>query len=145
MGLHRGAGGFFHRLGIALLLGPPFGNAPAVRQIAMQRIMGRGLVGHDVGARPACLHALHQFRENVCGIAQKANGLGFACFGPFRNQGQSLIERLGLGIEVSGAQAEIDAGFIALDSKAAGARHDSRQRLRTAHATKAAGENPFAL
>jgi hypothetical protein len=50
MGLHRGAGGRFDRLRIAFLLGAPFGHTPALRQVAVERIMRRGLVGHDVGA-----------------------------------------------------------------------------------------------
>lgn len=50
-----------------------------------------------------------------------------------------------LRINITGAQAEIDAGFIAFDGEAAGARHDSGQRLRAAHAAKTAGQDPFAL
>ncbi len=52
---------------------------------------------------------------------------------------------MGLFIDITGAQAEISAGFVAFDRKAASACHDSCQRLCAAHAAQAAGQNPFAL
>ncbi len=132
MGLHRGAGGGFHRLRVALLLRPPFGDRPADRQIAMDGVMGRGLVGDDVGTHTAA----HELREDVGGICRESDGFRFARLGPLVDQGKRLVQRMRLGIDVTGAQAEIDAGLIAFDGKAAGAGHDGRQRLSATHATE---------
>jgi hypothetical protein len=82
MGLHRGAGGFFDGLRIAFLLLAPFGDGPALRQVAMQRVMGGGLVGDDVGARAARFHPRGKLDEDIGRVAQQAHGFGLARLGP---------------------------------------------------------------
>ncbi len=67
--------------------------------------MGRGLVGDHIGADAAADH----FRQDVGGIAEQANGLGFAGLGPAVDHRQRFVERFGLCIDIAGAQAEIDA------------------------------------
>jgi hypothetical protein len=60
------------RLGVGFLLAPPFGDGPAqLRQIAVHRVMGAGLVGHDVGADAAPASGA-QFGEDIGGIADQA-------------------------------------------------------------------------
>jgi hypothetical protein len=98
-----------------------------------------------MSGRTTGLHPRGQFDEDVGGIAEQADGLGLAGLGPAIDHGQRLVERMGLLVDIAGAQAEIDAGLVAFDREAAGAGHDGRQRLGAAHAAKAAGQDPLAL
>jgi hypothetical protein len=107
----------------------------------MDGIVRRGLVGNDIGTNAAT----DEFREDFRRIADQADGFRLARLGPLVDQRQRLIERMRLRIDITGAQAEIDAGFIAFDGKAAGAGHDGGERLCATHAAETAGENPLAL
>ena len=144
MGAHGGAGGFLHLLGGGFLFRAPFGGGPACGAVAMQGIVGRGLVGDDVGAGAACLHALDQFGEDLGGIAEEAHGFRLAFRGPVGDEGEGFVQRFRLGVEIAGADAEIDAGFVHLYREAAGACHDGGEGLRAAHPAKAAGQDPAA-
>ena len=141
MHLHAGAGGFLDGLGIALALVAPLGHRPALRQIAVHGVMRAGLIGDDIGMHAAA----DQLGEDIGGIAQKGDRLGLARLGPALDHLQRLVQRLGLFIDIAGAQAEIDAVGVAFDREAAGAGHHGRQRLRAAHAAEAAGQNPASL
>ena len=107
--------------------------------------MGRGLVGHDVGAGSAHLHAADEFREDLGGVADQGHGLGLAPGGPVRDHGQRLVQRMGLGVAIAGADAEVGAGLVAFDGKAAGPGHHGGQRLRAAHPAQARRQDPLAL
>ena len=69
MDLHRGHGGGFDRLGIGDALRLPFRQRPAGRQIAVDRIMRRGLVGERIGPDAAG----DEFREEFRRIAEQAD------------------------------------------------------------------------
>ena len=96
--LHRGAGRLLHCGGIAFLLVAPFGDRPALRQVAVDRVMGRGLVGDDVGMYAAP----DQFGENIGGVGDQADGLGFAGLRPVRDHLERLVERTGFLVQISG-------------------------------------------
>ena len=145
MGAHAGAGGFLHRLGVGFLFRAPVGDGPALRQIAMQRIMGAGLVGHDIGAGAALFHAGQQFGEDIGGIAQKAHRFRLALRRPIGNQRQRLVQCPGLGVHIAGADAEIDPRLVAFHGQTAGPGHHGGQRLRPAHAAQAPRQNPAPL
>jgi hypothetical protein len=103
--------------------------------------MRRGLVGEDVGADAA----LEYFRHDRGGVAEQADRFGLASLGPAIDHFHRLIERLGLLVEIAGAQAEIDRIRIAFDGKTRSTSHDSGQRLGAAHAAETAGQDPLAL
>ncbi len=65
---HRGLGRSGHALGIARAPRLPLRDAPARGQIAVDGIMGRGLVGHEIGMRAAA----HQLRIDLGGVAEEA-------------------------------------------------------------------------
>ena len=140
MDAHRRARGLLHRLRIALALLAPLRHRPADRQIAVDRIVRRGLVGDDVRATPRRTSS----GQHLGGVAEQADGLRLAGPGPALDHGERLVEGLGLLVDVAGAQAEIDRVRIALDGEAAGAGHDRGERLRAAHAAEAAGQHPLA-
>ncbi len=66
---HRCARRLVDRLGVALAPLLPLREGPAARQIAVDRIMRGGLVGHDVGPHAAA----HQFGKDVGGVAEQAD------------------------------------------------------------------------
>ena len=67
---HRRARGLVDRLGVALATLLPLRERPAARQIAVDRIMRRGLVGHGVGPHAAA----QQFGKDVGGVAEQPDG-----------------------------------------------------------------------
>ncbi|OQV66734.1 hypothetical protein AK51_02415 [Serratia nematodiphila DZ0503SBS1] len=76
---HRLLGGGDHLgwlgLGALAILFP----APALRQVAVQRIVGAGLVGDHVRAHAAA----HQLRQDFRRVAAQGDGDGFAFGGVF--------------------------------------------------------------
>ena len=139
--LHAGAGRPFHRLGVGFALLAPFGEGPALGQIAVDGIVRRGLVGDDVGADAAP----NELGEDVGGVAEEADGFRLAGPGPARDHRERLVEGVGAFVEVSGADAEVDGVGVAFDREAGGAGQDRGERLRAAHAAEAGGQDPAAL
>jgi hypothetical protein len=70
------------------------------RQVAVDRVMRRGLVGDDVRVHAA----LYQLRKHVCRVAEQADRLRLARLGPAVDHLQRLVERGRLLVEVAGAQ-----------------------------------------
>ena len=114
---HRGAGGTSHRGGIAFPAGCPVGDSPAPRQIAVDGIMGGGLVGDDV--RPDA--SPHQFRKDLRGIAEQAYRYWLLFAAGLLDDRQRLLQRGRLAVEVAGAQPHLDARGLAFDDQAADA------------------------
>ena len=127
------------RLRIALALRLPFGQRPALRQIAVERIMRRGLVGHHVRLDSAP----DELGQDFGCIAQKPDRLRLARLRPARDHVERLVEARRLLVDVTGALAKIDPRLVALDGKAARPRHHRRQRLRTAHAAEPCRKYPL--
>ena len=98
-------------IGLAARL--PIGGGPALRQIAVDGIVRRGLVGHRVGP-----HATpHQFRENVGGIAEQADRDRFTVAARLRHDRQRFVEVSGLPVEIARAQPHLDARWLAFDGE----------------------------
>ena len=117
--------------GFLLILFP----APAFRQIAMQRVVGAGLVGDHIRAHAA----LHQLRYDLRGVAAQRDRDGPPFGGVFFDARQGVIQRGGLLIHVAGTQTEIDAALLTFDIQRAGAGQRRGQRLRAAHAAQTGG------
>ena len=138
---HRGSRGLLHRFRVALALRPPLGQRPALRQVAVDRVVRRGLVGQDVGLDAAAM----KLRHDLGRVAQQADRFRLAGLRPAPDHGESLVEARRLLVEIAGAQAEIDAGLVAFDGEARGAGHHRSQRLRPAHAAEPRRQDPFSL
>ncbi len=95
----------------------------------MQRIVGAGLVGDQVWAYAA----RHQFRHDIGGVATQGNRDRFALLGVFIDTCEGVIQRVGLLIDVTGAQTEIDAALLALNIQGAGTCQGRCQRLCAPH------------
>src|SRR6266516_6148939 len=107
------------------------------RDIAAQRIVGRRLVGDDVGLQAAA----QEFRVDLRGIADHADRrrrLRLAgLFRPF----DRLVEAGGRLVEVAGLEPALDPGRVDLDAERDTFVHRHGQRLRAAHAAEPAGED----
>ena len=103
-----------------LVLGP----APADRQVAIEGIVGAGLVGDHVRAHATA----HQLRQDFGGVTQQGDGDGLAFAGVLGNARQGVVEVSGLFVDVTAAQAEVDAGLLALDVQRAGTGQGRGQR-----------------
>ena len=102
--------------------------------------MGAGLVGDHVRAHAAP----HQLGQYLGGIAAQRHRHGATRLGITRDAGQRVVHVGGLFVDITGAQAEVDAGLLAFDRQRAGAGQRRRQRLRAAHAAQARGQHPAA-
>jgi hypothetical protein len=116
------------------------GQRVALRDVAVQRIVGRGLIGDQIGQ----LAAAHQLGVDVGGVGDDRDRLGLALGGVGPGPAQAVVERVGDLVEVAGLEAALDAGGIDLDRQAHAAGHHHRQRLRAAHAAEPGGQDQLA-
>ena len=114
---------------------------PAFWQVAVQRVMGAGLVGDQIRAHAAG----NEFRKNVRRVAAQGNRHRFAFGRVFFDARQRVIEILGLFVDVTGTQTEINAALLALNVQRARAGQRGGQRLRAAHPAKTGGQYPAAF
>ena len=134
---------FDHRLRIALAHVGGVRERPAGRQIAVQRIVRGGLVGHHVAA------ALPRFRiSGKISAALPSRPMEIAlpsCFARSSSR-ERLVERRRLACRDSASPAAARcARGSHFDREHRGAGHGRGQRLRAAHAAEAAGQDPAAL
>ena len=138
MDRHRGARLALDPLGVALAQLDPLLDAPADRQIAVDRIVRRGLVGQRVRPDPAP----HHLRQDLRRIAEQADRdrlVGGA------DHLQRLVDAGRALVEIARLQPLRDPALLAFDRDAMRPGHHRRERLRAAHAAEARGQDPFAL
>ncbi len=126
---------------IALAALEPLLHRPATRQIAVDRIVRAGLVGHGIRTHAAA----HQLGQHVRRVAEQRDRFRFAGRGVLRDARQRVVQIGRLLVDVARLQAEVDAALLAFDIQRARARERRGQRLRAAHAAQAGSENPLAL
>ena len=103
------------RLRVALAPRLPFAERPALRQVAVDRVVRRGLVGHAVGPHAAA----HQFREHVGGVAEQADRDRRASRRRPARSSPAPRRGVGLPVEIAGPQPHLDAARLAFDRQAA--------------------------
>jgi hypothetical protein len=130
----RGAGGVADAPLVPLLHGP------ALRQVAVDRVVRGGLIGERVGRMPRS--------SRVCStstmLPSSATEIGLDSSWPLEH-GERLVQRLGLRVDVAGLQALGDAALAAFDRQHAETRHGGGQRLRAAHAAETGRQYPLAV
>ena len=147
-GLHLHGAGFTSGLGEGRVLGGVFArlqpalHGPAGRQVAIDQVVGGGLVGDDIGADGAAAGATHQFRHHLGGIGAQTNRDRFTAFGMKGDQGQRFVQRCGLFVQVACAQSKVNRALLALDVQRAGACKSGGQWLRATHAAQSCGQHP---
>ena len=131
-------GGGRHGVGIALAPVAPLLDGPARREIAVRRVVGRGLVGERVGADAAA----KELGEDLGGVPEQADRQGRPGGDRTLDERERLVEVAGLGVEISGVETPGDPVRLALDPQQRGARHLRRERLGAAHAAESGGQDP---
>ncbi len=115
---------------------------PAGRQVAVDEVVRRGLVGDQVGPEAARLRPLQQLGQQLGGVAEQADRDGALGLRVARDARERVVEVARLLVEVLRAQAKVDARLLALDVERRRAGEGRRERLRAAHAAEAGGEDP---
>ena len=129
--------------GVSLCITPAF-DGPPCRQVAVDQIVRRGLVGDEVGSRRACTHAPHEFGQHFGRIAEQPDRHGLALCAVLPYERQRVVEVARLLVDVACAQAEVEARLLAFDRQRDRAGERRRKRLRTAHATQPRRQYPAA-
>lgn len=101
-----------------------------------QRVVGRGLVGHDVDRRAVG----EQARQQVGGVAEQADGQRAP--GVTRRSGEleGVLQTLGAHIQVAMLDAPFYGTRVAVDADGDAAVHGDGERLGSAHAAQAGGQ-----
>ena len=111
---------------------------PARREVAVERIVGGGLVGDHVGPDPAP----HQLRVHLGRIPEQPHRYGTPVAAGRIDARQGLVEVVAALIQVARLQSPPDPPRVALDREQRRARHGGGEGLRAAHAPEPRGEDP---
>ena len=131
-GLRRRPGNALGVVGDALF---PLFQGPALGQVAVDRVVGAGLVGDDIRTDAAA----HQFGHDIGGVAEQADGHCVTRRAGFLDGRQSVVEIIDAAVEIAALQAPVDAARPALDGQHGRPGHRRRQGLGTAHAAETGG------
>ena len=104
----------------------------AVGDIAVELVVGRGLVGQDVGREAPA----HELRQDVGRVAEQGDRKRGALLHGLAGQAQRLVETVGHRIDVAGLEPPLDAVRIDLDDDGHAVVHGHGQRLGPAHASE---------
>ena len=137
---HRSARGLVNRFGVALAPLLPLRQRPTLRQISVDGIMRRGLIGDGVGPDATT----KQFGKHICGVAEQPHGNRLALRLRVFEHRQRLFDRRRLRVQISGAKPHFDTAWLTLDGQTGEARHGRCERLRAAHSAQTRGEDPAA-
>ncbi len=102
----------------------------AGRDVAVEGIVSRGLIGDDVDIGVAA----GQLREDLTRVAEQADGEGPPRLGGIPEPGEGVVEVGGALVEIAGVDPALDAAELDLDAERGAAAHRHRQRLGSAHA-----------
>ena len=111
----------------------------AVGDVAVQFVVGGGLVGDDVGDDAF----FDEGGEDVGAVSEESDGQGAFIFLGCKGQGDGFVEVGFHDVEVLSFEAPPDAVFVNFDTDTDAVVHGDGHRLRSAHAAEAAGEGDF--
>ena len=115
------------------------GQSPALRQVAIERVVGGGLVGDHIRGDTTG----HQLTEDISGVTQQTYRHRFTGGLGGLNHGQGVVQAGGFFVNVAGTQTKIDTAFIAFHGQHGKTRHGGCQRLGTTHTAEAASQYPL--
>ena len=131
----RGQRRVLRRIG---LRGAPALDRPAGRQIAVDEVVRRRLIGDHVGPHSAP----DELRQDLRRVAEEADGHRAPGRARVADDRERVVEILRLAIEITGCEPHLDPALLAFDREHRRPRHRGRQRLRAAHAAQTGGEYP---
>ncbi len=118
----------------------PLLDGPALRQVAVDRIVRRGLVGDGIRTHAPPQHLRQHFRR----IAEQSDRDRFSVSPGAREDLERFVQCLRAGVEIARVETLLDAVGPAFDREHRRARHRGRERLRAAHAAEPCREDPLA-
>ena len=90
----------------------PLLHAPADRQVAVDRVVRRGLIGYQARLDAA----FYQLGQNFTAVAEQADRHGLAFGAGVVDHLQGFVERARALVEILRTQTEINTRFIAFDA-----------------------------
>ena len=138
---HRGGRAADVFLGVALPQIRSFTQREPLRHVAVERIVGAGLVGNHVHLHAAA----DNLRQHVGAVADKAHRKRPALAARGLAQRQRFVQRFGHGVAIARVKPALDAGAVDLDAQHHAVIQRDRKRLRAAHSAHAAGDHQLAL
>ncbi len=135
---HGGARGRLDRARILRAQTVPLRDRPTLRQVAVDRVVRRGLVGDRVRPDPATQELGHDLR----GVAEQPDRQRLAVARRPLDERERLVEPGRADIEIARIEPLLDALRPALDREHRGARHGCGERLRAAHPAEARRQDP---
>ena len=124
-------------LGILLTQAACLGERQPGGDVAVERVMRRGLVGDGGGLEPA----LPQARQHLGGVADERNAERAARLRRLTREPDRVFGVVRDDVAIAEFLAPLRAPRVDLDHDADAAGHLHGQRLRTAHAAEAGGQN----
>ena len=112
----------------------------AAGDVTVERVVGAGLVGEQVGDDAA----LGQRGDQVGAVAHQTDRDRFLFPQLFFQDAQRLVEVVDHDVAVAAFDAALDAGGIDFDAEEAGAVHSGGQRLGAAHSAQTTGGDQLA-
>ena len=117
----------------------PLLDRPSGRQIPVDEIVRRGLVGHHVGPDAAP----DELGQDVGGVAEQSHRHGRPLGARIADERERVVEILRLPVEIARGEAHLDPTLLALDREHRCAGQRRGQRLRAAHPAQARGQDPL--
>ena len=101
------------------------------RHVAVERIVGRGLIGKDIRHDAVT----QQLRHDFGGVADQADRQRESLALCSQNEMESLFQVPGHAIEIASLKAALDACRVDVDAEESSAVHGGGQRLGATHAS----------
>jgi len=113
----------------------------AVGDVAVELVMGRRLIGEDVGGEASA----DQLRQDVGRVAEQGDRKRNALLGRVLGQPEGLVQAVGHRIHVAGVEPPLDPAPVDFNDDGHAVVHGDRQGLGAAHSPKAGrdGDRPL--
>jgi hypothetical protein len=138
---HGGGGAAHVFLGIAGAEIGGLGQRESLGDVAVERIVGTGLIGDYVDLHAAA----HDFRKDVGTVADETDGDGFLLAHRVLQDAQGFVEGVDHEIAVSSLEPFLDALCINVNPQKCGAGHGGGEWLRSTHPAHAAADDQLSF
>src|SRR5262249_15076490 len=111
----------------------------AAGDVSVERVVGGGLVGEDVGDDAA----IGELGNDVSAVADETDGDVLLFADSVLEDAKRFVERVDHEVAIGAAETLLDALGVNFDAEVAGSGHGGGERLRAGHSTHATGDDEF--